>query len=201
MPESVCAQRAVHGGRHFRCQQYSSTIGGNVVNAVPRINQFAYRGILTLLLVTVVVVPLLFSPHLAAWRAVKPITFELLVLGLIALALVQSTLPGCKERILEFLRIGPNQPILMLVLYGAVSWSRSPSPSFSGAEWMRLACGVGLYFVVTTAMRRREQVQSIVDVLIVVAILTSLFGIVTYGQTGQTSMSSSFGNGQLFSGF
>ena len=47
----------------------------------------------------------------------------------------------------------------MLVLYGAVSWSRSPSPAFSGAEWMRLACGVGLYFVVTTAMRRREQVH------------------------------------------
>src|SRR5262249_14696153 len=82
-----------------------------------------------------------------------------------------------------------------------VSWYRSPWPSFSGAEWMRLACGVGLYFVVTTAMRRREQVRSIVDVLIAVAILTSLFGIVTYGQTSQTSMSSSFGNGQLFSGF
>ena len=62
---------SVDDGRHFRCRQYWSTIGGNVVNAVPRINQVAYRGILTLLLITVVVVPLLFSPHLAAWRTVK----------------------------------------------------------------------------------------------------------------------------------
>jgi O-antigen ligase len=191
----------MHGGQHFRCRQYLRTIGGNAVNAVNRIHQLAYRGVLTLLLATVLIVPLLFSPNLAAWRAVKPITFELLVLGLVALALAQSTVPGCKARLLEFLRIGPNQPILMLVVYGAVSWYRSPSSSFSGAEWMRLACGVGLYFVVTTTLRRREQVRRIVDVLIAIAILTSLFGIVTYGQTNDSSMASSFGNGQLFSGF
>src|SRR5436190_8620466 len=102
----ACLHPFLHGGQHFRCRQYSRTIGGNAVNAVTRINQVAYRGVLTLLLVMVLIVPLLFSPNLAAWRAVKPITFEILALGLVALALVQSTLPGCKERIREFLRIG-----------------------------------------------------------------------------------------------
>lgn len=172
-----------------------------MVNVSTRISQFAHRAVVTLLLATVLVIPLLFSPNLGAWRGVKPVVFEMMVLTLIALAVIQASVPGSWRRLLQFLRRGPNQPILMLVLYGAVSWYRSPSPGLSGAEWLRLACGAGLYFVVVTFLRQRSPARAMVNILIAVTILTSLFGLISYGQSDQTSMSSSFGNGQLYSGF
>jgi O-antigen ligase len=171
------------------------------VNASSRISRFANRAIVTLLLATVLVVPLLFSPHLGPWRGVKPVILEMMVLTLMALALIQPPIPGLGERFRRFLRTGPNQPILLLVLYGAGSWYRSSSPGFSSMEWLRLACGAGLYFVVVTALRGREQIRVVVRGLVAVTILTSVFGALSYGASDQTSMSSSFGNGQLFSGF
>jgi putative inorganic carbon (hco3(-)) transporter len=172
-----------------------------VVDASTRISQLSHRAIVTLLLATVLIVPLLFSPHLSAWRGVKPVVFETLVLSLIALVLIPTSVPGSRQQLFQFLRRGPHQPILMLLLYSAVSWYRSPSHGFSGTEWLRLACGAGLYFVVATALRQRAQVRAIVNMLVAVTILTSLFGLIAYGQSDQTSMSASFGNGQLFSGF
>ena len=50
-------------------------------------------------------------------------------------------------------------PVLLLVLYGAISWSLSPSPELSRAEWLRLACSAALYFVVASTLHRREQVR------------------------------------------
>jgi O-antigen ligase len=166
-----------------------------------RISQLAQGGILTLLLITVLVVPLLYSPHLGEWRGVKLAVFETMAFALVGLALSQAALPRNSRRLIEFLRVGPNLPLLLLVIYGAFSWSRSTAPDFSRAEWLRLACGAGLYFVVSTALRQRDQVRTVVDVLCAVAILTSLFGFVAYGQPDATSMSSSFGNRQLFAGF
>src|SRR5438270_4937326 len=167
-----------------------------------RISQLAQGGILTLLLATVLVVPLLFLPNAWAARGVKPTVFELMALALAGLALLQAT-PSTAglRRAVEFLRTGPNLPILLLVLYGAISWSRSPAPELSRAEWLRLACSAALYFVVATTLHRREQVKTVVDVLVGVAILTSLFGFVAYGQPESASMSSTFGNRQLFAGF
>jgi len=48
-----------------------------------RISEWAQGGILTLLLTTVLVVPLLFSPNLGSWRGVKPIVFAMLTLALV----------------------------------------------------------------------------------------------------------------------
>jgi O-antigen ligase len=156
---------------------------------------------LWLLLSTVLLVPLLFSPRLDLWRGVKPFALQLSVLALLGLAMLQSSAPANRARVAEFFQIGPNQPILILVLYGAVSWFRSPSGAFSAAEWLRLAGGVGLYYVVVAALRERRQLRSLVGVLVAAAVLTSLYGLATFGQRAETSMSSSFGNGQLFSGF
>jgi O-antigen ligase len=171
------------------------------VNVSSRISRFANQAIGTLLLATVLVVPLLFSPNLGPWRGLKPVILEMMLLALMALALIQASVPVLGERFLRFLRTGPHQPILLLVLYGAASWCRSPSPGFSGMEWLRLACGAGLYFVVVTALRGREQIRVVVKGLVAATILTSLFGALSYGSSDQSSMSSSFGNGQLFSGF
>lgn len=127
--------------------------------------------------------------------------FEIMVLVVMALGVVRASVPDSGRRLLALLRRSPNPPILVFVLYGAASWYRSPWPGFSGAEWLRLACGAGLYLVIAAALRQREQVRALVNVLVVATILTTLFGLISYGSSDQTSMSSSFGNGQLFSGF
>src|SRR5207247_3232104 len=135
----------------------------------------------------VLVVPQLFPPNLVTWRGVKPVVFEMLVLALLGLALAQAAVPKSRQRILQWVRFGPNQPILMLVLYGAVSWFRSSSPQLSEAEWLRLAGGAGLYFVIVTAIRERGQIRAVVNLLMAVAILTSVIGLVGYGQLDQVS--------------
>src|ERR1051326_4510312 len=169
------------------------------MKAADRIGQLAQSGTLTLLLATVLVVPLLVSPDMWAWRGVKPVLFEVLTLLLVGLALMQAV--PQRRRILEFLRAGPNLPVLLLVLCGPVSWARSSSPELSRPEWIRLACGAGLYFVVAGSLRQREQVKTLLNVLIAVAILTSLFGFATYAQSDLARPTSSFGDGQLFAGF
>src|SRR5205823_5689854 len=113
---------------------------------------------------------------------------------LLGAALLQGAAPGRGERLGEFLRKGPNEPILLLTLYGAVSWLRSPHPAFSAAEWLRLFSSTGLYFAVILTLRDRRQARSTVKALVLVTVLTSLFGMATYAQRQEICMSSSFGN-------
>jgi O-antigen ligase len=171
------------------------------MKAAIRVSKFAQQGMMLLLLAMVVVVPLLFSSQSNAWRSVRPIVLELAVVALVGLALIQASVPNSARRVWEFLRSGPTQPILILLFYGAISWFYSPAPEFSAPEWLRLASGAGLYLVVLAALRRRDQIRATVQGLLGVALLTSLYGLGTFGQRHETSMSSSFGNGQLFSGF
>src|SRR5262245_29400620 len=99
-----------------------------------RISQLAQGGILTLLLATVLVVPLLFSPGQHGWRGAKPILFEMMAAALVGLALLQASPPTMvrlRRHLKEFASTGPNLPILLLVVYGAFSWMRSSAPEFS----------------------------------------------------------------------
>jgi O-antigen ligase len=91
-------------------------------------------------------------------------------------------------------------PVLLLVLYGAVSWLRSPDREFSRPEWIRLACGAGLYFAVASRSQR-EQVKRLVDALIAVVILVSVGGLVASGAVDLRGLIYPFGNAQLQSGF
>src|SRR6266571_9132746 len=105
-----------------------------------RINQIRQRGIL-ILLAAAIVAPFLFSSSIQDWRTVRPIVGETLVLSRVAFARVSTSNPFNRKGFIDFLRTGPNLPVVLLVLYGMVSWCRSPFPEFSGAEWIRLACG------------------------------------------------------------
>jgi O-antigen ligase len=165
-----------------------------------RMNELRQRGI-TALLAAMIMAPLLFSSSNQDWRIFRPIVCEALVLSLAAFVLASIPIPGKKKEIVQFLRSGPNLPVVLLVLYGAISWCCSPYPQFSGAEWIRLACGAALYFVIAGTLRRRSQVKSVVHLLIALAGLTSLFGLVRYGMTNESSLSAFFMNGQLCSGF
>src|SRR5262249_29670879 len=76
----------------------------------------------------------------------------------------------------------------------------SPSREFSGAEWIRLACGAGLYFVVAS-MKRRQQLGRLIDVLIGVVILTALGGLTNVAGPESQGLTYPFGNSQLLAGF
>jgi len=80
------------------------------------------------------------------------------------------------QTLVEFLRRGPNLPVLLLVLYGLFSWHGSSSAAFSRSEWLRLACGAGLYFV-AAGLPRRDQVHRVVTALICVAAVSALYRI------------------------
>lgn len=163
--------------------------------------RLARGGLVTPLLATVLVVPLLLPAGSGAWRGVKPILFEILALALVGLALIRAMGPWSRQRVVEWLRAGPNLPVLLFLLYGAASWCWSSSPGYSSGEWVRLACGAGLCFVVPMIVRRRDQVKRVVDALMAVAVVTSLFGLAAYSQPGATSIDAAFGNKQLFAGF
>jgi O-antigen ligase len=171
------------------------------MNRLHRVGQLSQKTLLALLLAIVILVPLLSSENPEAWRGVRPILFEMMSLVLVGLALGRASIPQSRERIVRFLRTGPNLPILLLVLYGAVSWHRSPAPGFSAAEWIRLACGAALYFAVSATLHQRRQIKIVLGVLAAVAVLASLIGLMAYSQTDRTTISSSFGNAQLFAGF
>src|SRR5438309_4258940 len=171
------------------------------MNIFGRVGQLTFRIILGLLL-AIVLIALLHTPEeTGAWRGAKPALLEMMALALAGLALGQARLPRSGERVLRFFRSGPSLPILLLVLYGALSWRRSAAPDFSAAEWIRLACGAALYFGVSAALHQRRQIQIVVGVLAAVAALTSLAGLFTFGQTAATTVSASFGNAQLLAGF
>src|SRR5437016_14667891 len=94
------------------------------------ISKMAGVAVLALLLATILVIPLLFSPNLAAWRGIKPVVFEMIVLALVGLSVAQAGLPWSGRCLLASLRTGPNLPALLFLLYGAMSWFRSSSREF-----------------------------------------------------------------------
>jgi O-antigen ligase len=158
------------------------------------------RGVV-LLLAAMIITPLLFSSNSQDWRTFRPIVGETLVLSLALFALLSLSVSWKQQAVVDFLRSGPHLPVLLLVLYGAISWCGSPYPRFSGAEWVRLTCGAALYFVIATTLQRRSQVKSVVSLLMAIAGLTSLLGIIRYGMTDESSLSAFFMNGQLCSAF
>jgi O-antigen ligase len=170
------------------------------VNQSLRINELKQRGVL-LLLAAMIVTPLLFSTSNQDWRSFRPLVGETLALALAAFVLISLSLPRQKQAVVDFFRSGPHLPVLLLVLYGAFSWSSSPYPRFSGAEWIRLTCGAALYFALVATLRRRSHVKSVISLLMAIAGLTSFLGIIRYGMTEESSLSAFFMNGQLCSAF
>src|SRR6266566_865296 len=103
-------------------------------------NELRQRGIMVLL-AAMIFTPLLFSSSTQDWRIFRPIIGETLALSLAAFVLLSLSIPWKKREVVDSLRFGPNLPVVLLVLYGAISWCCSPFPQFSGAEWIRLSCG------------------------------------------------------------
>jgi O-antigen ligase len=161
--------------------------------------RFSLSGVVAALMALLLLLPLAIAPELRLWRSLCLVP-ELIALLLLGLALAQQpSWPRGRIRASLF-RPGPHAPVFLLLLWGAISWWRASSPEFGRAEWIRLACGAGLYFVVA-ALKRRHQIERLVDTLIGVVILTALSGLTSITGTDSRGLTYPFGNSQLLAGF
>src|SRR5262249_29104683 len=117
-------------------------------NVATSIADGARRCLLTLLLATLLGVPLLYCADPWQTRGLKPLILAMMAGAPSRLALVQVRVAADLRPLRAFLRTGANLPVLLLVLYGGISWYRSPVAGMSAVEWWRLASGAALYFVV-----------------------------------------------------
>jgi O-antigen ligase len=125
-----------------------------------------------------------------------------LTLTLLGLALCQTD-PTAGVAGWRRLLAGPNLPAVLLVLLGGVSFLTSNKTAAGSAEFLRLTCGVALYFVVSAFFRGRNRIQLLADVIVGVVIVASLLGLIGHkdvvGNSG--GFISTFGNRQLTAGF
>jgi O-antigen ligase len=155
-----------------------------------------------LVIATLAAVPLLMPDTLAQWNLSKQLLFHVLTLSLMGLALCQTD-PKAGVAGWRRLLAGPNLPAALLVLLGGISFLSSGATVAGSAEFLRLTCGVALYFVVAAFFRGRDRIQLLADVIVGVVIITSLLGLVSHkvvvGNSG--GFISTFGNRQLTAGF
>lgn len=171
-----------------------------------RVQGWAQNASVALVVATLAVVPLLTPSTPLALQGVKQLLFHLMTLALVGLALCQSeTAAGGRLGADRWRRLlgGANLPALLLVVLGGISYLTSAEKALSSTEFLRLTCGVGLYFVVAAFFRGRERLQLLTDVLVGVVILATVLGFVNYQSptTGGEGIIASFGNRQLFAGF
>src|SRR5437879_5216397 len=101
----------------------------------------------------------------------RPLLLEGLVLGLFAAALARLHPAALTARAGAVLRAGPNLALLLLVVYAFVSSRLAPARGLANSEWLRVAGGVILYFLVAYATQVQDRYRTVVDGLIAIALL------------------------------
>jgi O-antigen ligase len=143
---------------------------------------------------------LMLAPSVGTAGHLRPWLLEGLALGLFVLALARTQPAMLPARLGRSLRAGPNLPILLLLGYALISARLAPYKGFANSEWLRLAGGVTLYFLVAYATQVRGRYRTVVDGLIALALLGTLSEFARYAH-GDSPMSSLLGNRQLLASF
>ena len=130
----------------------------------------------------------------------RPLLLEGLVLGLFAAALARMHPAALTARAGAVLRAGPNLPLLLLVVYAFVSSRLAPARGLANSEWLRVAGGVILYFLVAYATQVQDRYRTVVDGLIAIALLGTVTELARSAQS-ESPMSAVFGNRQLLASF
>ncbi|MCC6730888.1 MAG: O-antigen ligase family protein [Chthonomonadales bacterium] len=163
--------------------------------------QAVQNRLIALVLAMVVIVTLVASPANNAQNGIAALAFEGLAVLLFATLLWRSRWNFTRQKVTEFLRTGPNLPILLFLGVALVSCALSSNKAFSIQETTRIAAGVLLYFVVAYQFRRSEHLSKLFDTLLFVGVAASLYGFVQYS-TGETLRAAGpFGNPQLLASF
>ena len=157
--------------------------------------------LIALVLAVIVLVPLVTTPLSGVFRNVDALAVEGSAIVLLCALLWQERWNIKKETVRTFCRTGANLPILLFLGWGLVSWSWSANRTFGVQETLRLAAGVILYLVVAYQFQLSEHLIKLVDVLLFLSIVVSLFGFVQYSHAAQNFAVGPFWDHQLYGSF
>ncbi len=152
-------------------------------------------------LAMVALMPLVALPAEMRRPGAAALVFETFAILLMATLLWRSQWNLQKDRVIAFLKTGVNLPVLLLLGLAVVSCAVSPQKAYSAQETLRLGAGVLLYFVVTYQFRRSEYLAKLVDVLVFLALVTSLLGFAQFASSSTKYATGMFGDHQLFGSF
>jgi O-antigen ligase len=156
--------------------------------------------LVAMVLVMVVVVTLIASPLAAAAHYAPALVYEAMAIVLFATLLSQLRWKTNREKVLAFVRTGPNVPILLFLGWVAFSCARSVNAA-ALQEALRIGSGVLLYFVVAYHFRRSDHLSRLFDTLLFVGIVTALFGLAQFSMGGVERAAGPFSNTQLLASF
>lgn len=160
-----------------------------------------HNRMVALVLAMVVIVPLIAAPANSSMNGASALAFEGLALLLFGMLLWRAQWDLRPAKISAFLRTGANLPILLFTGLTVALCAMSPMIKVSAQETLRLGAGVLLYFVVAYQFRRSEQVAKLMDVLLFLAIASSLVGFLQFAQGPNEYATGMFGDHQLFGSF
>jgi putative inorganic carbon (HCO3(-)) transporter len=157
--------------------------------------------LVALVLAMAVFIPLVATPADSSLHGVAALAFEGFAIVLLTILLWRVRWDLRRERVLSFLRTGPNLPVLLFFCLAVISCLLSPLKVFSAQETLRIGAGILLYFVVAYHFRRSEHLYRLVDTLLFVTIVASLVGFAQYSLGASERASGVFGNDQLLGSF
>lgn len=157
--------------------------------------------LIALVLAMMVLVPLCAAPMDHAMTGIATLAFETCAIAAFMLLVWRSNLSLKREQLLTFLRTGANLPVLLLLALATVSCLVSPHKAFSIQEWLKLMCGVLIYFVAAYQFRQSKHLSMLADVVVFVGLAMALGGLGQYQLNAEERARAIFGDPQPLGSF
>ncbi len=151
--------------------------------------------VVALVLAMMVVVLFIATPLDVRSYGTVAIVSEAFAAVLILAVIFRRNLDFKRESVAKFFKTGANVPILIFAAVIGVSLASSTHFLFSVQEVLRIGTGMVVYFVMVYQFRRSEQITKVVDLIVVIAMVTSF---ISFAQYGAAPTSTGFATG-LFS--
>ncbi|MDE2126476.1 MAG: O-antigen ligase family protein [Armatimonadetes bacterium] len=163
--------------------------------------QVLQNRLIALVLAMVVIVPLIATPADGRIHGVAAFAFEGLAILLFGTLILRSKWDLRREKIVAFLKTGPNLPILALGVLGGISVLYAAHKGYAEQALLQLVAGILIYFVAAYQFRRSEHLTKLVDTVMAVGAVAAIYGFVQYGLSSTHSVVGPFGNDQLMGSF
>jgi O-antigen ligase len=162
--------------------------------------QVVQNRLIAMVLAMIVIVPFVASPADRSVQGIAALTFQGFAILLLVTLLWRVRWDLRREKVMTFLRTGPNLPILLLLGVAVVSCALSRSV-YSIQETLRLGAGILLYYVVVYQFRRSEHLSKLLDTLLFIGIVAPLVGFAQFSVSSEHRATGMFGNPQLLASF
>lgn len=173
--------------------------------------QVLQNRVIMLVLAMVIIVPFVATPADNGSRGMAALAFEGMSILLVGFLFWKARWKNSKEDIANFFKTSANLPVLLFMgltilsaIFSCVSHLKNTMQvEYALQELLRVGAGVLLYFTVAYHFRRSEQLMKLVDVLMFVAIGSSVIGFAQYGLSAEEQRHATgvFGDHQLYGSF